>query len=185
MNEKNWSYILLRIRKENNMQNEQERQDKIYIVRAISVKEKKEIDLKTEYRKYLLMHNKAMSYEQFIKFQSSWGNDKYYFYDFISSFHLKKDDAIYYMEKNAGDVNESGSYEYGAVVAAPLDEFYYETEINPDTDIILYKYYRENDSYVELDYNEDKELYVYLLYYVWGMHCNQETVKRYIKEHEK
>lgn len=140
----------------------------IYYVMAIDVDEITKEMLYTQYLIHLFKyHDKKMSFEKFLKFKKDWHEDKYNISSFISSYHLDKDEAIEYAEKNVGDINESGSYEYAAVVSAPIGCSYYNTCQDKENDFIFFKYNHESKSYERID-NTNK-LYKRLLEHAWSM----------------
>ena len=139
----------------------------IYYVTAIDVDEITEEMLQKEYKIHLLKYDRQIDYEKFLKFKKDWHEDKYNISSFISSYHLEKEEAIEYAKKNIGDINESGSYPYAAVVSAPIGYSYYNTCQNKEENFIFYKYNHSTKKYEEID--KENEVYNYLLEHVWGM----------------
>ncbi len=66
----------------------------------------------------------------------------------------RKSDAISCVRYNAGDMNEAGAYDFGAVVPIMLKRLY---PIASTDDVLLFKYERDKDEYVE--FNDGSELY--------------------------
>lgn len=143
---------------------------KIHYVLVIDMDEITDERKRKNYYKMLIEHNKQekeFTYEKYEKFIKDWKEDKYSFSSFQSSFHTSRKEAIEYVTKNIADINEAGCYNYAAVVSAPIGLAYYNTGVNPEKDIKLFKYNRETDSYVPMDKKEDG--FRQLRDHAWGM----------------
>lgn len=142
--------------------------ENIYYVQAISLQELTEELLNKEYEIHKIKYNQPkLTKEQFLKFMEDWHQSKYDIDSFISSYHETLEEAKEYAQRNIGDINEAGCYNYAAVCKAPLGLTYYNTGQNAKEDFILYKYDRESHSYKELA--KDVPEYKSLLEHVWGM----------------
>ena len=141
-------------------------QQKIYYVSPISLDKITEDDIKKQFEIYKIKYNKKISYERYLEMAKSYGETKYSISSFYSSFHLDLDEAKEYATKNIGDINEAGCYKYVGVVGVPVGATYYNTYINPDEDIFVYKYNRDKDEYFPFTKDDDSEIFEYLKYHL-------------------
>lgn len=143
--------------------------EKIWYVEAIGAEKVTEEKLRKDFEIAKIKHNwdsSKVDFEEFKRLKHSWGEDLYYFDRWISSFHKTKEDAIEFATQNIGDINEAGAYNYVAVVGAPMDSTYYNTYIKYE-DVLIYKYDRESDRYVQIDKTE--EIFKPLHYAICGI----------------
>lgn len=142
---------------------------KIFYVSAISLEKITEENLKKKYEIYKIKYDKNISYERYIQMAKSWGETKYNIDSFISSYHTSEEEATEYAVENIGDINEAGCYEYVGITDAPIGVSYYNTYINSEKDIRIFKYDREKDKYNPFLKEDDPEIYEYIKYHLWGM----------------
>ena len=142
--------------------------EKIWYVEAIEARKVTEESLKKDFEVAKIRHNwkPDADFESFKNFKHSWGEDLYYFDREITSFHKTREDAIEYATQNIGDINDGGVYNYVAVVGAPINSVYYNTYIKYE-DVIIYKYDRESDLYIQIDKTE--EIFKPMLYNICGI----------------
>ena len=154
-----------------------EEKNYIYYVLAIDFEKKNEDILKENYESFVKRYKcEGYTYEDYLNKLELEGNKDFSISSFISSYHLNKDRAIEYATNNIGDINEAGSYNYVAVVSAPIDISYYNSNQNKDKDFELFKYDKENDVYVPLDKNSWE--YLPIIYHCWGMYFSSSLFKK-------
>ena len=155
----------------------------LYIVYAISVQNKTDDILKREYECDLIKHNRSrekFTYERFLQLLDSWGLRRYNISTSEMSFHYKYKDAELCVVNNVCDINEAGCYPYAAIVRVPIGATYFETYIKED-DVEIYKYHHDIDKYRPFSLDDDKYLYVYMLYNLLERNCSDEKVEDFIK----
>lgn len=140
--------------------------DKVYFVHAVSCEAMTEDVLKLEHKINNIRYNRNDTYEKYLNFAKSWGNDKYVTSSFLSSIHTTLEEAQEYAINNAGDINECGSYGYCVVSSAKCGVTYYNSEQNPDDDFWLYKYNYNTNQYEPLDKSAPE--YTNVRREVWG-----------------
>ena len=133
--------------------------ENIYYVEALAVEEKTETDLIKEYEIYKIKYEREITYEKFLETKKNWHEDKYYIEGFTSSYHETLEEAKEYVIENIGDINEAGSYEYAAVVEAPLSVSYYNS-YQTKKSFILYKYNHDKNKYEEIPQTEEVCKYI-------------------------
>lgn len=150
--------------------------DSIYYVYPLSFKK---VDLEKELddniKDFEKMHGcKVVDKDKYVKYLHVYGKDKVSISGFISSFHIKEAEAMQFAIENGGDINEAGSYNYCAIVKAPVRCIYYNTSQNPDNDITILKYNPDINKYQTL--NKKAEEYEVILHHVWGMYFDTKKL---------
>jgi hypothetical protein len=123
----------------------------IYIIRTMSVNENSEDDLRKEYEifkiKYDTWHSKT--FDEFLKFQKSWKDDKYSIHTddlvYCESYEIAYDKVI----NNCCDMNDGGLYNYVAILKVKTN-YCYASVCAASEDVILFQYDIDSRKYIEL-----------------------------------
>ena len=130
----------------------------IYIVKTISLQKKTDEDLQNEFKIFKINHPIWLlkSYNDFLKFQTSWNNDIYsidYEDNCYCNTYAQASDKLL---NNVCDINDGGAYNYACVIKILLDVTYASSYVE-ESDIMLFKFDMENDVYDLVSHNLDDE----------------------------
>ena len=122
----------------------------IYIVRTINLQEKSQDELKQDFEIFKVKYSrKDDSFEKFLSFQLSWGNDKYSINwednAYCESFEIARDKVI----NNACGMDDGGAYNYAAIIKVPFNACY-PLSYSSDEDVKLFKFDRDQDTFIEI-----------------------------------
>lgn len=126
--------------------------ENLFILKAISIEEKTEEDLKKEWEVNKLLHGK-ITFDKYKELMMSWWQDKYKYSESDVAYFTDLEMAIHSAKANMCDVNEGGTYEYVAIVEVSTNRIY--TNCYP-LSVRVFKYNRDNDFYEPVETKDDK-----------------------------
>jgi hypothetical protein len=95
----------------------------IYILSAVDIHKVTDIGLRIEFASYQARYPDR-TYDQFLKYKSSWDEDKYTFTIEPQGYFIDEETAVEYAESNMGDVNAGGAYPYIVIGEMPINQAY-------------------------------------------------------------
>lgn len=135
--------------------------DNLFILKAISLKEKTEEDLKRDFDIVKIKYNvwKYKTLKEYIEFEKGWNRDKFNINTENILYSLDKMRAKELLIKNVADFNDGGAYNYAILLSIPQDTAYAElTDIN---EYELFKYNQKTSTYELItDLNDEKAQYI-------------------------
>lgn len=127
----------------------------MYIGHVVHLRKKTEEDLKLGFEIDKMRLNKNLSYEKWLSNQIYF-NQKDFFIDTEDiGYFLDKEEAIYAIENNLGDINDGGVYNYAVIEGLRLNKVY--PSATSETSYDLFKYDYTTDTYIPIDWNTNEE----------------------------
>lgn len=123
----------------------------IYILAAVSAKERTESDIELEYNIAKLKYNISDSLDEYRDRISRYDIDS-----FTAAYFNDLDEAVESAKSNPGDINEGGCNNYLVAYSRPLKYIYPEVA-EPIT--VLMEYSPKNDSYIVIDEDEYEDIH--------------------------
>jgi hypothetical protein len=131
---------------------------KVYVLSIYSIHPLTQEDLETSLKIHNLRYKRETTMEDFLKFKEDWvkGSSKYdidYSSGEKNAYFYNLGDAIYAVQRNMGDINEAGVYNYATILAYEVGQMYATCQ---PLEFYAYKYNRTIDGYEEIHKGEDE-----------------------------
>lgn len=134
----------------------------IYILSAVDIQPVTQEILEKEFEvtkiRYPAWKNKT--FQEFLQIKADTYETKYNIETYDTAYFLNPLTAEQYAKENMADINEAGSYPYLVIYSRPTNHMYAEAN---KTEVRLFVYERETDSYREIKNIKADEKYLYII----------------------